>query len=290
MRFLSCLALIVLPVVLACAQDAPLTKEQVIQMSKAGLSDDIIIAKIKSEPAPMKLSTDDLILLKTSGVSDAVIRALIAPPEPAAAPAEPAAAPAPEANPAPNDPEPDPNNPDSPHDPGIYLLTVPREGGRKMILIDRAGAGHEKTANTWGHAFSYGIAKAKVKAELPGPHAAVRAAEAKPEFYMYFPPTGSLGAADTISSPSQFSLLSLEEKKDHRETAILKIGFGTASSGTDEKRLFTFTAEKVRPYVYHVVPDADLKEGEYAFVASTGVGGTAAASSVVLYDFGVDLK
>ena len=49
----------------------------------------------------------------------------------------------------------------------------------------------------------------------------------------HFPPTGSLGAADTISSPSQFALISLEVKKDHRETSVLKVGFGSASSGTD---------------------------------------------------------
>jgi len=184
----------------------------------------------------------------------------------------------------------DPNDPMAPHDPGIYLMAFVRDGGRKMILIERAGSTHEKTANTWGHAFSYGISKAKVKAELPGAHAAVRATVPKPQFYMYFPPTGNLGATDTISSPSQFSLLRLEDKKDHRETAVLKLGFGSASAGTDEKRVFNFDSQKLRPYVYRVMPEKDLPEGEYAFIASPGMGGTAAASAVVLYDFGVDLK
>jgi hypothetical protein len=107
---------------------------------------------------------------------------------------------------------------------------------------------------------------------------------------MYFPPGGNLGSADMISSPSQFSLLELEEKKDHRETAVAKVGFASASAGTDEKKVFKLNSEKIRPYVYRVVPDGSLQAGEYAFVAATGMGGTAAATSVVVFDFGVDLK
>jgi hypothetical protein len=161
---------------------------------------------------------------------------------------------------------------------------------RNFGLIDRAGSGHEKTANVWGHAFSYGIAKAKIKAELPGQRATARSNTPKPEFYMYFPPTGNLGAADTISSPSQFSLISLEVKKDHRETAVEKVGFASASAGTDEKRTFKFTSEKIRLYAYKISLDGSLKEGEYAFIAGTSMGGTASSGSVVIFDFGVDVN
>jgi len=282
-RWLVMLAFVVVPVALVWAQDAALTKDQVIQMTKAGLSEDVILAKVNAQAAPMNLSTDDLIALKTAGVSDNVVKAMIAPRASAPAPA-PAAAPAAAAAEIPDE-----NNPLSPHDPGIYLYTTVRDGSRKMILIERAGAGREKTANVWGHAFSYGIAKAKIKAELPGPHAAVRSTDSKPEFYMYFPATGNLGSAETISSPGQFSLLLLEEKKDHRETAVAKVGFASASAGTDEKKVKKFNSEKIKPYAYRVTPDASLEAGEYAFVAATGMAGTAAAS-VVLYDFGVDLK
>jgi len=285
--FLGCclfLCVVVMLVPVAMAQDvAPvpsqgLTKDQVIQMTKAGLSEEVIVARVNAEPSQLKLSADDLITMKSAGVSDGVIRAMLAPKAP---PATAAAAPVP----------PDPNDPNSPHDPGIYLLTNDNDrGGRKMILIERAGSGHEKTANIWGHAFSYGISKAKVKAEVPGAHALVRSHISKPEFYMFFPPTGNLGAADTITSPSQFSLLSLEEKKDHRETAVAQVGFASASAGTDNKHVFKISAEKVRPYVYRVLPDSELTAGEYAFVAATGMGGPASGSSVVIYDFGVDLK
>ena len=110
----------------------------------------------------------------------------------------------------------------------------------------------------------------------------------KPDFYMYFPPTGNLGSADAISSPTQFALLLLETKKDHRETVVAKQGYGRASAGIDEKKTVAFTTDKFRAYAYKVTPNNSLKAGEYAFVAATGMGGTATGAAVVIYDFGVD--
>src|ERR1017187_2658280 len=110
---------------------------------------------------------------------------------------------------------------------------------------------------------------------------------------MFFPPAtnqAGLGGTDTITSPSQFSLLSLEEKKDHRETAIAKVGFASVSMGNDEKRTFLFKSERLRPYVYKLTPAHELKAGEYAFIASTRMSGTAQGATVVIYDFGVDLQ
>ncbi len=267
--------------VCAYGQDEPFTKETIIQMVKAGLPEDVIVSRIRSEANPPKISNDDLLSLKAAGAGDEVIRALVTP--------SPEAAPLPSGRPA-NIQQADPDDPMGPHDPGIYMMVTTREGKKKLVLIERAGSGREKTANVWGHAFSYGIAKAKIKAQLPGPRAAVRSSEERPEFYMYFPPTGNLGAADTISGPSQFALLRLEGKKDHRETTVLKVGFGSASAGNDENKTIMFTAEKIRPYVYRAAPDVSLKDGEYAFIAATGMIGSASGGSVVVFDFGVDLE
>jgi hypothetical protein len=166
-------------------------------------------------------------------------------------------------------------------------MITAREGGRKLLLIERAGSGRDKTAHIGRSAMTLGISKAQIRAEVPGSRAVVRTGM-KPDFYMYFPPTGNLGAADSISSPSQFSLLLLEQKKDHRETTVAKQGFGRASAGVDEKKTIRFTAEKLRPYAYKVTTIANLNAGEYAFVASTGMVGTASAAPIAIYDFGVD--
>jgi hypothetical protein len=60
----------------AYGQDAPLTKDAIIQMAKAGLPEDAIIGKIGSQPNPPKFSTADFIEMRSAGVSDGVMRAL----------------------------------------------------------------------------------------------------------------------------------------------------------------------------------------------------------------------
>lgn len=273
-KMLAGVGLLLLFSLCAFGQNAPLTKDTVIQMVKAGLPDDVIITKIKADPNLPNLSADDLIALKTAGASDAVIRALLSP-APAPAPVATIAPPA------------DPNDPMASHDPGVYLMTGSRDGVKSMVLIERAGSGRDKTAHIGQAALTMGIMKAQVRAEVPGPRASVRAG-IKPDFYMYFPPTGNLGSADAISSPSQFSLILLEKRKDHRETVVAKQGYGRASAGIDEKKTVAFTANKVRAYAYKVAPNNSLKAGEYAFIAATGMGGTASGAAVVIYDFGVD--
>jgi hypothetical protein len=264
--------------VCAYAQDAPLSKDTIIQMTKVGLPDDVIVNKIRSEGRPPKMSANDLISLKSAGVSDGVLRALVNPAPVADPPGMTLTVPRGQ------------NDPVAPHDPGIYMVKNTEEDGRKLVLMERAAAGHEKTTNLWAYMFSYGIARMNVKAQIPGSRADLRSTETNPVFYMYFPATGNLGAGDAITSPSQFSLLSLEEMKDHRETAVAKFGLGNASEGNDDKRTIKLNMEKIRSYAYMVTPDVSLKPGEYAFVAASGVGGSGSRGSVVIFDFGVDIK
>ena len=55
----------------------PLSNNDVIALKGAGLSDDLVIAKIKSSPAQYSLNTDDLIALKKANLSEPVIAAMI---------------------------------------------------------------------------------------------------------------------------------------------------------------------------------------------------------------------
>lgn len=56
------------------AFESAVTMEQVVQMTNSGLNEDLIINQIKTKGIRQSPSTDDLISLKNSGVSDAVIR------------------------------------------------------------------------------------------------------------------------------------------------------------------------------------------------------------------------
>ena len=94
------------------AQQA-LNNDAVIKLVKAGLSDDLIVSTINAQAGTYDTSTDGLIALKTAGVSDKVVSAMVAkaaapaatstpPPTPVAIPAvAPLAAAQPPAQPAP---------------------------------------------------------------------------------------------------------------------------------------------------------------------------------------------
>src|SRR6478609_2587858 len=59
------------------AQDEVMTNEEVISLSKAGLSPSIIVGKIRSGQTNFDLSTDSLIKLKQAGVSDDIVTAML---------------------------------------------------------------------------------------------------------------------------------------------------------------------------------------------------------------------
>ncbi len=68
-----------------------LTAEQVAQLVQAGLSEDLVIAKIKKNNKAFDLSTEQLLQLKKAGASDNVIRLLMDPTaQPVVVPAVPA--------------------------------------------------------------------------------------------------------------------------------------------------------------------------------------------------------
>ena len=57
---------------------ATLTNDSIVKMLKAGLSEDIVLSSIHSQPGKYSTGADDLIALKGAGVSDKIISAMIA--------------------------------------------------------------------------------------------------------------------------------------------------------------------------------------------------------------------
>lgn len=54
-----------------------LTNDDVLKLKQAGLSDQLIVDKIRGSPGKYKLETDDLIALKNAGVSESIIAAML---------------------------------------------------------------------------------------------------------------------------------------------------------------------------------------------------------------------
>lgn len=74
-RGLRCL-LVTLTVSVLFAQQA-LDNDAVLRLVKAGLSEDVIVGMVNTQPGKYSTATDDVIALKSSGVSDKIIAAMV---------------------------------------------------------------------------------------------------------------------------------------------------------------------------------------------------------------------
>ena len=74
--FALCLSLVLMLSAAVVAQET-MTNDEVISLTKAGLSSSIIVGKIKSSATKFDLSTDSLIKLKQAGVSDDIVGAML---------------------------------------------------------------------------------------------------------------------------------------------------------------------------------------------------------------------
>jgi len=252
-----------------------LTNQQVIQLSRAGLGDDVIIAKIRASEAGFQLTADDLIELKKSGVTSQVISAMLA-----TTPTKPGYSPS--------------SSPDPfiPHASGLYLMRPDR-----MERLDPTATNQAKTGGHIGHALTFGISTLSIKAAIPGETGRVRIEPGIPVFYFFFdeasaiPAGSSIWASGTntiVTSPSQFTLAHLMRKQGRREAQVGSENVGGIKAGVMDHDRVEFAYELVRPGVYRVTPKNALDPGEYGFLFALAGNGTEGALSARIYDFTVE--
>jgi hypothetical protein len=278
LRFASIVLMCVLCVSLCLGQQAApqMTNNDVIELVKMGLSEGLILDKINSsDTTGFDTSIPGLKALKAAKVSDNIIRTMMSP-HPAAGAAA-----------APGTPQEavsaDPDNPASPHDPGIYMY-IKQNGVPKMILVEPTFYSQGKTGGFLASSMTYGLAKIKTKAVVPGPHASLTTSDSGVAFYFYFEATGAKSFGGS-STPSEYTLVKFDVTKNTRETVTGQMNVLGSSHGTDEKANTGFNSTKLKPGVFKVIPSAPLAPGEYCFLYSTGEAGTAAAHR--LYAFGI---
>jgi hypothetical protein len=233
-----------------------LTNQSIVDMAKAGLSERVIIAKIRNSPTSFDTQTDALIALKKNGISEKIIEAMMspssaaaAPPAASAAPGSMALAPAPAVAPAQARPT-------------VYQLV----GGKEVELI---ASSTEVERNNARYSRSTEVV-------IAGNKAKVRTAERQPVFVLTTP-------------PSEMPLVKLDPGKNDRN---LKVGSGsrvpyggsTSTRGIRGEDMIEVDAERDSRGFYRVKPRTPLAPGEYGFVATRG--GSPMGSSI--YDFGVD--
>lgn len=248
-RFFSSLVILAFLGVAAVGQEPAkrLTNKDVIDMTNLGLSDDVIIAKIRSVPNEelgFDTSISGLQALKAAKVSDGVIKVMInpAPPAPAVvAAATPVTL--------------DPNLP--PPEVGVYWLDV-----HTFTMIEGQALTNAKVGGRAGSYFTYGIKSQHWDATLEGPTSHNIVKDRRAVFYFYVPEG---------EDASDYVLLILNKKSDRREFKIGKIGgIGGGKSGVEKDKEIQFHAEHVGIRTYKITLDQDLKPGEYAFFMGTG--------------------
>jgi hypothetical protein len=279
------LLLIFCPIIVA---QQPLNNDSVIKLVKAGVSDDLIITEINGSTGSFDTSPDGIIALKTAGASDKLVSAIVLKVAASPVPATARVSTPPAAQ--------DPNDPMSQHEPGIYMMTTNSDGTKKMTLLNPAKA-RLRNSNTFGNAISMGFSGVRIKADMAGVRAAVRTREIRPDFYIYYPPVGTIGLSTTPGKPSaQFSLRMLEIENDHRITTVAKTSMTSYSGAEKVKRdkwTIDFTSEAIRANVFKMTPNANLSAGEYAFTeeasqATFAPGATYVQTYAKVFDFGVD--
>lgn len=235
---------------LATAQESPtrLTNQDIIDMVKLGLSDDVIIAKIRSvsgsDGLKFDTSLEGLKSLKTANVSDAVIKVMI---NPAPPPAPVVVAASAITN--------DPNLP--PPEVGVYW-----KDGPNFVLIQGMTLTQQKVGGRAASIFTNGIRSEHWDATVDGPTSKNRVKDRRPVFYFYVPD------GDTAAD---YALIKLDKKSDHREFQVGSFGGITGGkAGVKKDKEIPFRADHVGIRVYKITLDSDFKPGEYAFFLGTG--------------------
>jgi hypothetical protein len=235
-----------------------MTNETVIQMVKAGFSESVILAKMRSSQTKFDTRTDALIELKKAGVPEKVMQAIVsggAPPASAPAAAASAAPASAMAAPAPQGGRRGP----------IYHVS----GGKQVELIGTSGDIETSRAPFSGR---------KTELVIAGNKAKYRTADRQPVFL-------------TSAEPADVVLVKLDPGKNDRNLRISGSSYvgpyagSVSQKGIRSEDRVDFEAERDQRGFTRIRPRAPLAPGEFAFVF-TRTSGTMPQG--VLYDFGVD--
>jgi hypothetical protein len=235
-----------------------LTNQDVIKMAQLGLSDDVIITKIRkayeagTDAVSLDTSVEGLKALKAANVSESIIKIMINPaPPPAAIVAG--------ANPITIDPS------LPPPEVGVYW----RDEG-KFVLLQGQAVANAKAGGKAGSMFTYGFRSQHWDATIEGHTSRNVVRDRNPVFYLYVP--------DGTDS-SDYVLLKLNKKGNRREFQIGSFGGVTGGkSGVQRDKEIPCHAEHVGIRMYRLTLDDALKPGEYGFFMGTGISQTMTAS------------
>jgi hypothetical protein len=250
LRLASSLACLALAASVSIAQQV-MDNDAVIKLSKSGLSEDLIVQTITASAGHYDTSTDAIIALKTAGITDKEVGAMLT------------------KNLNPNGPAP---------------AVVAANGSALPPGVDEVGVYYKNKNGTWvefspeivnyksggalKHSFSYGIVKEDKNGHVPGKSAAL--ALTHPVEILIYAPEGT--------APNEYQLLALRQNSDNREFRSDTGGVFHSSTGAERDRK-DFTTTKIGPRLYTLTIGPEFKPGEYGILPPGAISSTNAASA-----------
>ena len=258
-RLLSLPALLVLAAAFCSAQQV-MDNDAVIKLAKSGLSEDLIVQTISASPGKYKTGTDDLIALKTAGVTDKEIGAMLT------------------------------RNANPNGVPAAGAAPVAASGSALPAGVDEIGVYYKDKTGAWVQCapeiinfksggvmksvFTDGIVKGDKNGHIPG--ATAKLSLNHPVTMLIYTPEGT--------APNEYQLLKLRANSDNREFRSETGGVFHNSTGAQRDSV-TFTPTKIASRVYQVVLGPEVPPGEYGILPPGALTSSNAASAGKLYTF-----
>ncbi|MFT3824728.1 MAG: hypothetical protein QM731_12440 [Chitinophagaceae bacterium] len=241
-----------------------LTNKSVIDLSKAGLDEELIVSKISSSSCKFDMSTDGLVGLKKEGVSAGIIKAML----------------------------------DKTNGKAVASTSTPAEPAKTTTATETKSPVVSKSvysaAELMNHVYFFNkatnsaqpleksVAGLRTKQgmfsgasvwHIEGDKAGIRVPQS--ETYSFIINTGSTALPELV-------LYKLKSGKNRREVANMKVStFKGVTTGED---VISINVSKLQEGIFQITPGAKLEKGEYFFAGKPAQG----ANSIDAYAFGID--
>jgi hypothetical protein len=231
-----------------------LTNESILKLVKADMGDDVIVNMINTQPCAFSLSTDDLIALKTAGVSQKVIGAMVV--KNTGTP------------PAMTTSVPQATGPV--HEIGVYYMKAGTWTEMEPEVINF------KTGGVLKQMATDGLVKGDVNGNIKGAHSKTEITT--PIEVLIYAPEGVAAA--------EYQVLHLRESGNAREFRTVTGGVFHKSGGASRDAV-EFEAKKIAPRTYAITL-SNLKAGEYGLLPPSSGDATGSSGRLgKLYSFHV---
>jgi hypothetical protein len=253
---IAALFLSVCPILIA---QQVMNNDSVIKLAKAGLSEDLIVSTVSSSPGAYDTSTDGLIALKSAGVSDKVVAAIVAKASAPATPPATAAAPAGTGRPAGID------------DVGVYYKD---RNGTWMSLMSEVV--NFKSGGVLKGMATGGMIKGDINGHIQGKQSKIQLTF--PAVLAVFVPEGT--------EITEYQLLRLRQNGNNREFRSVTGGVYHVSGGATRDAV-QFEPQKIAPRVYQITLDANFGKGEYGLLPPNSTGSSNMGSAGKIYSVSI---